>query len=393
MLDDQWQGKSSGDWNWDTARFPTDPNIGIPKFVEYLHSIGLSLGLWMSPAEFNPKSAAYTQHPSWACTPTGDVTAQVPDDSGLGVWDFNNPQLRDHLGSVIDRLINQDGVREFKFDYVTWVDCPPYDYLDYEDAYASWVHQLQQRHPNVTFELDETNDQRLWALRSIALGPSWFDNGHLENSSYPARLLHDVFDAAPWLPPSTLGFGTYDNVAMPPYSPNYLMPIALLGHVTFWSNLNKLSAKQRVQTRWWIRWYERHRTALQGLVYEDTQQDPINGTAWVAFQPWTPARDRGYLFVFRQSARPARQRIALQGLRPGSRYRVTDVRSGRLLGIFTTRQLERGLSVALKRAYSAAVLSIAPTTRPSCRARRPARMCRDRRTASAGAAPRRERSA
>ena len=138
MLDDQWQGSSSGDWQWDAARFPLDSS-GVPRFVDYLHSLGLRLGLWMSPAEFNPSSATYKAHPGWACAPTGDVTAQIPDDAGLGVWDMTNPQLRAYLSQVINRLVAQDRVREFKFDYVTWVDCPPHDYPDYEDAYASWV--------------------------------------------------------------------------------------------------------------------------------------------------------------------------------------------------------------------------------------------------------------
>jgi hypothetical protein len=359
MLDDQWQGKSAGDWQWDTARFPIHSPDGVPDFVKYVHSLGLSLGLWMSPAEFNPKSVTYRTHPTWACTPIGDVTAQIPDDSGLGVWDMTNPSLRAHLTQAVDRLIAQDGVREFKFDYVTWVDCPPHDYLDYEDAYVGWLHQLQLRHPHVTFELDETNDQRLWAVRSVALGPSWFDNGHLQGSTYPARLLHDVWSSAPWLPPSTLGFGTYDGTAQPPYSPDYLMPIGLLGHLTFWTDLTKLSSTERTQTQWWTRWYERHRGALSGLVYEDTSTDPIDGRSWVALQPWR--RRHGYLFVFRQDNATATQTIALQGLDSTTRYSLINVRTGQPIGSFSGQQLEQGLAVSLPSIYSAGVISVVPT--------------------------------
>src|SRR5437763_2239108 len=312
MLDDQWQGSSSGDWQWDTARFPISGTDGVPDFVRYLHGLGLRLGLWMSPAEFNSSSSTYRSHPQWACAPTGDVTAQIPDDAGLGVWDMNNPGLRSYLNAVIDRLVAQDGVTEFKFDFVTWVDCPPHDYTDYEDAYASWVHQQQARHPGVTFELDETNDQRLWALRSAALGPSWFDNGHLQGSSYPSRLLHDVWSAAPWVPPSSLGFGTYDGTLAPPYTVDYLMPMALLGHFTFWSDLTKLSAAEEADTAWWVSWYEAHRAQLGGLVYEDTTADPVDGTSWAGLQPW--AGDHAYLFAFRQAGPSDNQTIPLQGV-------------------------------------------------------------------------------
>jgi alpha-galactosidase len=357
MLDDQWQGSSSGDWQWDTARFPLNPN-GVPHFVDYLHSLGLQLGLWMSPAEFNSSSATYKAHHGWACTPTGDVTAQIPDDAGLGVWDMTDPQLRAYLSSVIDRLIAQDGVREFKFDYVTWVDCPPHDYLDYEDAYAAWVHEQEARHPGVTFELDETNDQRLWALRSAALGPSWFDNGHLQGSSYPTRLLHDVWSAAPWVPPSSLGFGTYDDSVLDTYSVDYLMPIALLGHVTFWDDLTKVSAADQTETAWWVSWYETHRWELGGVVYEDSNADPLDGSSWAALQPWDG--DRGYVFAFRQEGADASDTIPMQGVDPATSYTVTNVRTGAALGTFTGAQLRAGLTVRLPAQFSAAVLSVTP---------------------------------
>jgi hypothetical protein len=357
MLDDQWQGSGSGDWQWDTARFPLDSS-DVPQFVDYLHSLGLRLGLWMSPAEFNPSSATYKAHPNWACTPTGDVTAQIPDDAGLGVWDMTNGHLRAYLSGVIDRLVAQDGVTEFKFDFATWVDCPPHDYLDYEDAYASWVREQEARHPGVTFELDETNDQRLWALRSAALGPSWFDNGHLQGSSYPSRLLHDIWSAAPWIPPSSLGFGTYDGGVLDTYSPGYLMPIELLGHVTVWDDLTKLSPGERAETAWWLSWYETHRSELGGAVYEDSATDPIDGTSWAAFQPWDG--DHGYLFAFRQAGAALTDTVSLQGVAPATSDTITNVRTGAILGTFTGAQLRAGLTITLPAPFSATVLSVTP---------------------------------
>src|SRR5205823_7107445 len=128
--------------------------------------------------------------------PVGDLTAQVPDDAGLGVWDATNPAFQDYLLGVIDRLVADYDVREFKFDFTTWVDCPPHDYADYEDAFVSLVRRMQQRmqeeHRDVTFETDETNDQRAWPCESAALGPSWFENGHLHGRTPVAKLLHDA---------------------------------------------------------------------------------------------------------------------------------------------------------------------------------------------------------
>ena len=356
MLDDSWQVLSTnGDWAWNTANFPLD-SAGVPKFVDYLHSIGLQLGLWLSPAEFSGGSSVFQAHPQWACTPVGDATGEDPQQTGLGVWNFNNKNLQAYMSGVISRLIAQDGVREFKFDDVTWVDCPPHDYLDYEDAYAHWIHLQQQLHPGVTFELDETNDQRLWPFRSAALGPSWFDNGHLQGTSYPTRLLHDIYAAAPWIPPSSLGFGVYDDSVLNSYSVDYLMPIALLGHITFWDDLTQLSSAQSAETAWWINWYEAHRDALSSVVYEDTSTDPVDGSSWAAYQPWTGGH--GYLFLFSQSA-GGTHTISLQDLDPNATYTLTDVRTGTVLGTYSGSALSAGLPFTLA-PFSAQVLSVTP---------------------------------
>jgi hypothetical protein len=368
MIDDQWQGGAggeSGDWQWDAdaadgdvARFPDLNRNGQPDFVEYVHAQGLKLGLWMSPVEFHTSSETYKQHPDWACTPTGHVTAQVPDDAGLGVWDATNPAFQDYMAGVIDRLIASYDVREFKFDFMAWVDCAAHDYLDYEDAFVSMVRRFQAKHPDVTFELDETNDQRSWPFESAALGPSWFDNAHTHaGSTKQSKLLHDIFIAAPWLPPSSIGFGTYDDTLTGPYSVDYLFPISMLSHITFWTDLRNLTGEQRDATAWWIGWYKAHRDALGGLVYSNLDRDPLDGKGWTAFQPWTGRH--GYLFAFRQADGPDVQSIRLHGLSAKRSYAIVNVRTGESLGTFAGEQLStRGVDVTLAAPYSAAVLAI-----------------------------------
>src|SRR3954454_7977083 len=359
MLDDQWQGGAggeSGDWRFDPARFPDNDGDGVPDFVTYLHSKGVQLGLWMSPLEFNSASTTYAAHPDWACAPVGDLTAQVPDDAGLGVWDVNNAGFRTYLLGVIDRLVAAYDVREFKFDFLTWVDCPPHDYADYEDGFVSLVREMQTAHPSVTFETDETNDQRSWPFESAALGPSWFDNAHTHaGSTKQSKLLHDIWTAAPWLPPSSIGFGALDDTLSDQYSVDYVFPMSLLSHITFWTDLSKLSDAQRAETGWWIRWYKANRRALSGVVYENTDVDPLDGKNWAAFQPWTGKR--GFLFAFRQSAGPDTQTIKLHGLDPDTTYVVRNVRTGEPLG---TVGAGGSVEVSLPRPYTAAVLSVDP---------------------------------
>jgi hypothetical protein len=369
MLDDQWQGGTggeSGDWNWDPARFPDSNNDGVPDFVDYLHNAGLRLGLWMSPVEFNMASTTYAAHPDWACAPVGDATAQVQDDAGLGVWDATNPQFQDYLLGVVRRLVQTDDVGEFKFDFMAWVDCASsagvHDYADYEDAFVDLVHRMQQQNPGVTFELDETNDQRAWPFESAQIGPSWFDNGHLHGSGPVEKLLHDIWDASPWMPTPSIGMGLYDGTLAGAYDGpsgvDFLFPLAMLSHVTFWSDLTKLTPQEQAETAWWIAWYKAHRDVFGATTYELTSSDPIDGKSWAAWQPWNGSS--GYVLAFRPAAAAATtSSLALQGLSPTTRYRVTNVRSGDVLTVARGADLSRGLQLSLAPA-GAVVVSVTP---------------------------------
>ena len=364
MLDDQWQGGAggeSGDWRFDPARFPDNDGDGVPDFVTYLHDKGVQLGLWMSPLEFNGASTTYAAHPDWACAPTGDLTAQVPDDAGLGVWDVNNAAFRSYLLGVIDRLVSTYDVKEFKFDFLTWVDCPPHDYADYEDGFVSLVREMQAAHPLVTFETDETNDQRSWPFESAALGPSWFDNAHLHGSTAVAKLLHDVWSAAPWVPTASLGLGAFDGTLTGPYDGaagvDALFPLAMLTHLTFWTDLSKLTPEEQAETTWWVSWFRQHAAEIGSVVYELTTDDPLDGTSWAAWQPWDG--DRGYVFAFRQAGGPDTETLALHGVDPATSYNVADIHTGQAFGTFTGAQLQAGLPVSLA-PYSSQVLSVTP---------------------------------
>jgi hypothetical protein len=223
---------------------------------------------------------------------------------------------------------------------------------------------MQAAHPGVTFELDETNDQRAWPYESEALGPSWFDNEHNHSVGghqvdQVSELLHDLWEVAPWMPTSTVGMGTYDSNSLDAgLSPNYLMPIALLSHVTFWTDFTKLTPAQRRQTAWWIDWYKKHRAGIGSMFYELTGGDPVAGKSWLVLQPWHDGS--GYLFAFRQDTKAATVRVDVQGVSPATSYDITDVRSGRLVAHATGKQLSDGLTITAPRNYSARVLRVAP---------------------------------
>jgi hypothetical protein len=305
------------------------------------------------------KSQTYAKHPLWGCFPLGDVTAEVPDDAGLGAWDVTNPHFQTYLLGVVDRLVKDYDVREFKFDFMAWLDCGTHDYADYEDAFVSLVQRMEAAHPHVTFELDETNDQRAWPFESEALGPSWFDNSHNHGVDHVSELLHDLWSAAPWMPTQTLGVGSFDSDALAAgLTPDYLMPLGLLSHFTFWTDFTTLTAAQRRETAWWIRWYKQHRDGIGPMDYELTASDPVAGKDWLVLEPWQ--NGAGYLFAFRQNTKSPDVRVKVQGVNAATPYDVTDVRTGELVAHATGRQLSDGFTVSAPKTFSARVLRIAP---------------------------------
>ena len=92
-------------------------------------------------------------------------------------------------------------------------------------------------------------------------------------------------------------------------------------------------------------------------MYEDSSADPIDGTSWAAFQPWSG--DSGYLFAFRQAGGPDTSTVAIHGVDRSRTYVLTDVRTGADLGAWSGAQLETGLPVTLA-PFTAQAIAIEP---------------------------------
>ncbi len=368
ILDDGWQ-LNSGDWEPDPRRFPN----GFPEISADLEQRGMNLGLWMSPMSFHPDSAAFRTNPLWSCVPLGTATGLANGtplgeailggsaEAGIGVW---NPdavsiggRMIDDLQAKIERAITRDGARYFKFDFLVWLDCVnpfPTSMYRYREVFVSMIDRLHARHPEVTFQIDETNDFRMWPYESVARGPSWFQNG----SPAPNILLHNLWLVAPYVP--TYSIGQAAATALGTYSVDYLMAAAMLSHMTFWRDLPTLTPAQVTRTRFWTDLYKAHRDELGKMVVYPLLADPMPGTNWAALQPWNPDTHRGYVFAFRQNTNQASVSLRLRSVRADLTYRVTDVVTGAWLGTVTGTQLRAGYVVAAPTKHSARVLRIAP---------------------------------
>ena len=247
----------------------------------------------MTPMHFNPAANAYQSNPTWACTPIGDglvlYNTADPDSSsneaGLGTWDPRgigpDGVLIDHIESRIRRAIDVYGARYFKFDFLAWVDCADgADAYEYREDFVAMVDRVIADHPDVTIQIDETNDYRLFPFESAARGPSWYANG----SPRPNEALHNLWIHAPYVPGSTLGQGAMARTGQG-WSADYLGAVMLGSHVTFFRDLTQYSEDEIATAARWVALYKKYRGRFTGLAFP-LLDDPLPGDNWTALQWW-----------------------------------------------------------------------------------------------------------
>jgi Melibiase len=371
VLDDGWAARH-GDWQPDSPQYPEPrwdgtpgskfrPRFPDPTFSAVRGAIApMRLGLWMSPLEFNPQSKTFQSHPEWACHPIADGLVAYnllqPDDgsneAGLGPWsNFAYP----HIESRIRDAIEHWGARYFKFDFMVWLDCAGQnDLYEQHDEFVAMLDRLRRDHPEVTFQIDETNDYRLFPFESTMRGPTWFQNG------YPdvAHLLHNLWLLGPYVQSYTIGQHLFGGDSWKDEDVETLMAAALPSAITFWTDLRKLPDDVIDTAAPWVRFYKEHRDSFSLATYS-LLGDPL-GKGWAALQEWDRDAQRGALLAFRQGSAAGTKRIALRAVRPGLHFRLLEAPTGREVGRVESADLRRGLDVSLAGKGDARVLLIEP---------------------------------
>lgn len=381
ILDDGWQA-ASGDWCPDSPscpeprketsgfpdRFPDDTFAAVRTL---LADHGMTMGLWMSPMHFNPASSAFQSAPEWSCTPLGDALAAYnilePDSSsneaGLGTWNpqatslLSGQRLIEHIESRIVRAIETYGARYFKFDFLVWLDCldgpNPTDMYEYREEFVAMLDRVQAAHPDVTLQIDETNDYRLFPFESVARGPSWYANGQPR----PNEGLHNLWMLAPYVPGFTIGQGALGR-DVKDWSVDYQMAVALTSHITFFSDVRDWEDGRIAAARRWTDLYHRFPDRFTGVTYP-LLEDPLSGESWTALQNWDLDEQRGVLLAYRQQDPSATATIPLRGIR-ADRYEIRDPFTLEQLDVVTGDELRAGLGVSAASTDQAVVLLIDP---------------------------------
>jgi hypothetical protein len=375
VLDDGWQARS-GDWCPDSPPCPEPRATWGPRFPDATFAAvrkaisPMRLGLWMSPMAFHPSSAAFQQHPEWTCLPIGAGTTAVnlaqdgsgSNEAGIGFW---NPLGLAPDGTFVDYLrgrmleaVERWRVTYFKLDFLAWFDCAgvePVDVYRYREAFLGMIDRLQKAHPEVTVQVDETNDYRLWPFESVSRGATWFQNG----APLPPQLLHNVWSLAPFVPSDTIGQAALSS-GRDQYDAGYLAAVMLLSHPTVKLDLTQLTAAQVAAVRPWVNAYHRERPRFRGVTYP-LLTDPL-ARRWTGAQIWDRGAQRGVVLAFRQDDAAATASLRLHAV-DRARYVVRDLLTGRRLARVSGVQLRKGLTVATPGRRQVVALVVEPVGR------------------------------
>jgi len=149
VLDDGWflgrrdDTAGLGDWEVDPEVWPK----GLAPLADLVTSLGMDFGLWIEPEMVNPNSHLYRNHPDWVL---GEPHQHELTGRHQLVLDLSRSDVRDHLFTVIDRLLASLPVSHVKWDHNRDLVAPS----AHQQTLGTYelISRLRMAHPRVEFE-------------------------------------------------------------------------------------------------------------------------------------------------------------------------------------------------------------------------------------------------
>lgn len=154
IIDDGWQD-SYGDWGIDCKKFPK----GLKPVFDYVKSLGMKPGLWLSIGSASPDSKVYKTHPEWFVVDSnGNPTSlHAPVDKEKFTACFGTGWY-DYIKEILLKMAAEYGIEYYKLDFSVVTSAYTYDHN--QSGCYSTNHVGHKDHNESLF----TNYERLWKL-------------------------------------------------------------------------------------------------------------------------------------------------------------------------------------------------------------------------------------
>ena len=392
IVDDGWQynagrrssdkgwGGNYGDWLVDMNKFPRS----LSSTFDYIKSLGMKPGLWLSIGSATEDSRVYKTHPEWFIR----NASGKPGDNHTGSANSNfytsclGTEWAGYIKSIILNLVKEHGLAYAKLDFsiVTsaYINDPaisgcyatdhPY-HRDHEESFIviyqnvlKLFDELHVEAPELfidcTFETAGKLQLQDYAFAEHAEG-NWLSNIEEPFPTGALRMRQLAWWRSPALPAGSLVIGNLPldskNLEFDLKSLIGTLPIVL-------GDPRKLTPQQRSEVKKWADWMVR----MQGKYdYMSFRQDlpgfgePAEGSwdGWSRIN--TDLKNGGIIGVFRQGAKEKSRTVILSNLDPEKQYQVLLAPEGKIVVTLSGKQLSsEGFNLSFANDFDGSVFEI-----------------------------------
>ncbi len=378
VIDDGWQD-NYGDWGINKTKFPN----GLKPVFDYIKSLGMKPGLWVSVGSASSASKVYHEHPEWF----------VRDKNG----NFANLHLEDakdeirsacystgwknYIKNILLKLSLDYGLEYMKLDFSVVTSAYVFDheksgcyatdhsghrdhneslFVNYERMWELFD-ELHTAKPNLfidcTFEAMGGLQLIDYAMLKHAEG-NWLSNFQGPDEMGDLRIRNMAWWRSPAISATALVIGNprMDDKGWEMHIKSLAgaLPIML-------GDPRKLSPEDLKKYRAWADWFQLMQTNYNIMSYRQDLPgygEPKEG-CWDGFQRInTDTKAGGIVGVFRQGSLEIRRTVTINGLDLSKSYEVKSM-DGRLIAKYRGDELQtKGFEVSLKDIYSGELYEI-----------------------------------
>jgi alpha-galactosidase len=378
IIDDGWQD-SYGDWGIDMKKFPN----GLKPVFDYIKTLGMKPGLWVSIGSAAPSSNIYKAHPEWfVLDRNGNHTSlHAPADKEKFTACFGTGWY-DYIKEILLKMAVEYGLEYYKLDFAVVTSAYTYDhtqsgcysanhpghkdhneslFTNYEQLWKLFD-ELHAAKPNLfidcTFETLGGTQLIDYALLKHAEG-DWLSNFEgTAGEKTDIRIRNMAWWRSPAMPATALVIGNPQmqdkSWEMHIKSIAGALPIML-------GDPRKLSESDRKKYRSYADWLQLMENKYGIMSFRQDLPgygEPLEGM-WDGFQRInTETKNGGIIGVFRHGAIETKRIITIKYLDPDRQYQVKSM-NGTVITQLTGKDLEKqGFALSLEGLYSGELFEI-----------------------------------
>ena len=379
IIDDGWQD-SYGDWGIDKKKFPN----GLKPVFDYIKSLGMKPGIWVSIGTAAPDSRVYRQHPEWFVEDSNGKPINLQTEESDKYTACFGTGWNDYIKGILRNLLVEHGIEYLKLDFAIVTSPYIFDcqrsgcysthheghmghreslYNNYEYMWKLFdeLHEIQpELFIDCTFETMGGLQLIDYAMLKHAEG-NWLSNFNAPDEKYDLRVRQMSWWRSPAIPSTALVIG---NPKME--DKGWQMHIkSLAGTLPIMlGDPRKLSGTDLVLYRQYADWLQAMETRYDIMSFRQDLLclgEPREGH-WDGFQRInTETGQGGIIGVFRHGAKDSSRIIFLDFLDEDKKYRLKTM-DGDVVATATGREFrERGFSLTLPNEYDGKLFEIEQT--------------------------------